>query len=74
MIKSKNLQPFYLLELTDTTPISFDISTRKHVIMHGQIAKDEFYSSGSDFMKKIILSPNGYGVNTQKSVISVSFK
>jgi len=78
MLKTKNLQPFYLLELTDTTPVSFDISTKKHLIMHGNIPKSEFYSNSvsdtNSFRKKVILSPNVVGNNSQKSVICLSFK
>lgn len=35
LIKSLNLQNFYLIEITDTSNITFDILTKKHVIMHG---------------------------------------
>jgi hypothetical protein len=39
MIRSKNLQPFYLLEMTDTTPVAFNICTKKNILMTGHIDK-----------------------------------
>jgi hypothetical protein len=74
MLKSVNLQTFYLLEMTDTNPISIDFSYHNKVLMHGKIDKCELYKSGNDFTKNIILSSNGYGNQCQKAVISCHFE
>lgn len=74
MLKSVNLQEFYLLEMTDTNPISIDFSYHNKVLMHGKIDKHELYKSGNDFTKNIILSSNGYGNQCQKAVISCHFE
>lgn len=75
MIRSKNLQPFYLLEMTDTTPVAFNICTKKNILMTGHIDKSQFYRYDNGFGKNIVVTSCSYGVPNiyQKSIMACEF-